>query len=224
MRLPSFHRDRQRARRALDVTRFDGIYAIVDRASGVPVVPLLEKLLAAGIELVQYRAKDGVERSVVRAMHERTRAAGATLVINDDFEAALEADGWHAGQEDLAGRDPRELRDRLGSRVFGVSAGLPEEARAAEAFGADYVGTGPFATTRTKLDAGPAIGIAGIRAVVAATRLPVVAIGGIDARNLDAVASSGAAMAALVSAFAESSDPAATAAALIGKWRAAVRT
>jgi thiamine-phosphate pyrophosphorylase len=197
------------------------MYAIVDRASRVAPLWLLERLLAGGIRIVQYRAKDGVDLDVVRAMHERTRSAGALLVVNDDFEAALAADGWHAGQEDLAGRDPRELRARLGARLFGVSAGLPNEARAAEAFGADYVGTGPFATTQTKLDAGPAIGLAGLAAVVAATRLPVVAIGGIGTHNLEEVARSGAAMAALVSALAESPDPAARAAELIGRWQAA---
>jgi len=204
------------------MTKLCGIYAIVDRATGVPPLTLLDALLLAGIRVVQYRSKGGVDRNVVRAMHDRTRAVGASLIVNDDFEAALEADGWHAGQVDLAGRDPHELRARLGSRTFGVSCGLPAEALVAEAFGADYVGVGPFATTQTKRDAGPAIGVAGIRAVVTATRLPVVAIGGIGAHNLDEVARSGAAMAALVSALAESSDPAATAAALIARWRALV--
>jgi thiamine-phosphate pyrophosphorylase len=198
-----------------------GIYAVIDRALTGRPVELLEALLAGGVRVVQYRAKSGVELDVVRAMHERTRACGAALVVNDDFEAALEADGWHAGQEDLAGRDAAELRRVLGGRLLGVSCGVAEEALAAEALGADYVGVGPFAATTTKLDAGPAIGAEGVRTVVAATRLPVVAIGGIDAGNLDDVARSGAAMAAIVSAFARSPDPQALAAELALRWRAA---
>jgi thiamine-phosphate pyrophosphorylase len=205
------------------VTALRGIYAIVDRGTGVAPVPLLDALLAAGIGVVQYRAKAGVEHALVREMHARTRRAGALLIVNDDFEAALEADGWHGGQEDLAGRDPRELRARLGSRLFGVSCGVPGEAVAAEAFGADYVGVGPFAATRTKLDAGGAIGVAGIAAVVAATRLPVVAIGGIGLHNIAEVARSGAAMAAVVSALSDAADPGAAAAALVAAWTAAVR-
>ncbi len=200
-----------------------GIYAIVDRATSVAPLAFLDALLFAKIRVVQYRAKAGVDIDVVRAMHARTRAAGATLIVNDDFDAALEADGWHAGQEDLAARDPRELRARLGTRLFGVSCGLPEEARVAEAFGADYVGTGPFAATTTKRDAGPAIGADGLRAVVVATNVPVVAIGGIGAHNLDAVAATGAAMAAVVSALSDAEDPAATAASLIARWNAALR-
>jgi thiamine-phosphate pyrophosphorylase len=197
-----------------------GIYAVIDRGLTGRPVELLEALLAGGVRVVQYRAKTGVELRVVREMLALTRASDAVLIVNDDFEAALEADGWHAGQEDLAGRDLREVRKRLGERWFGVSCGAAEEARRAEAFGADYVGVGPFAATATKLDAGPAIGAAGVRAVVEATRLPVVAIGGIDARNLDEVARSGARMAAIVSAFARSPDPRALAAELVMRWGA----
>jgi thiamine-phosphate pyrophosphorylase len=197
-----------------------GIYGIVDRSLVERPVAFLEELLAAGVRIVQYRAKTGVEREIVRSMCVRTRAAGAVLIVNDDFDAALEADGWHAGQEDLSGRDPRAVRARLGRRLFGVSCGTAAEALAAEAAGADYVGVGPYATTLTKADAGPAIGVAGVAAVVAATRLPVAAIGGIDASNLAGVKRSGAAMAAVVSAFARAPDPRAAAAELIALWNA----
>jgi thiamine-phosphate pyrophosphorylase len=200
---------------------FAGIYAIIDRSLVHRPVAFLDDILAAGIRLVQYRAKSGVERDVVRAMVVRTRAAGATLIVNDDFDAALEADGWHAGQEDLDGCEAGALRAQLGTRIFGVSCGIPSEARAAEAIGADYVGVGPFAATSTKADAGPAIGASGVRAVVAATRLPVVAIGGIDATNVADAKRTGAAMAAVVSAIACATDPRATAADLIARWNAA---
>ncbi len=194
----------------------------MDRGLTERPLELLEALLAGGVRVVQYRAKMGVERSVVRAMLERTRSNGAVLIVNDDFESALEADGWHAGQEDLAALDLSDVRRRLGSRLFGVSCGVPHEAIAAERCGADYVGVGPFAATATKLDAGPAIGVEGVRAVVRATRLPVVAIGGIDANNLDDVASSGARMAAIVSAFTRAGDPRALAADLVSRWELAV--
>jgi thiamine-phosphate pyrophosphorylase len=138
--------------------------------------------------------------------------------VNDDFDAALEADGWHAGQEDLAGRDVCALRERLGPRLFGVSCDDAALAQRARRDGADYVGVGPFASTATKADAGAAIGIAGVAAVVRATALPVVAIGGIDVSNLADVAASGAAMAAVVSAIARAPDPHEAAAALVRRW------
>jgi thiamine-phosphate pyrophosphorylase len=175
-------------------------------------------MLAAGIRTIQFRAKAGVDRAIARAMTAAAHAAGGRLIVNDDLEAALACDGWHAGQEDLAGRDPRALRARLGDRLFGVSCGVPEEARLAEAFGADYVGVGPFAATGTKSDAGAAIGAAGVRRVVEATRLPVVAIGGIDARNLAEVAGSGASMAAVISAIARARSPEGAARELVAGW------
>ncbi|MBD5654350.1 MAG: thiamine phosphate synthase [Candidatus Eremiobacteraeota bacterium] len=197
---------------------FSGIYAIVDDGFSNPL-RILDAALAAGILLLQYRAKAGVDRDLLRAMLDRTRAAGAKLVVNDEFEAALVADGWHAGQEDLAGHDLREARARLGSRLFGISAATPQEARVAEAGGADYVGTGPFAATASKDDAGAAIGVEGIAQVVAATRLPVVAIGGIDLNNLEQAASSGAAMVAVISASGRAAAPEAAARALVEHWR-----
>lgn len=200
--------------------RLDGIYGIVDRASTAEPLRLLEAMLAGGIRVVQYRAKAGVDRDLLRGLVERTRTCGARLIVNDDFEAALEADGWHAGQEDLVGRDLTALRAALGSRLFGVSCGVPTEARAAADAGADYIGTGPFAGTSTKRDAGPAIGTAGLAAVVAAVRLPVVAIGGIGLGNLAAVRATGARMAAVISEIATATDPRARSRELVACWNA----
>ena len=181
-------------------------------------VAVLEAMLGAGVAVVQYRAKAGVDRELVRRLHARARAAGALLIVNDDLEAALEADGLHVGQEDLAITDVRDVRRRLGARALGISCGVAEEARAAEAAGADYVGVGPFALTGSKPDAGAAIGAAGVAAVVRATRLPVVAIGGIGPDEIPEVVRSGAAMAAVISAIARAPDAADAARTLVSRW------
>ena len=195
-----------------------GIYPIIDTAVSGDPIELLDAVLHAGVRVVQLRAKAGVDRVLLRAMLVRTRLAGASLVVNDDFEAALESDGWHGGQEDLAGRDLSVLRRDLGGRLLGISCGTAAEARIAETAGADYVGTGPFAQTATKADAGGAIGVAGIAAVVGAVGVPVVAIGGIDRSNIDAVVRSGAHMAAIISAIALAHDREATTRALRACW------
>jgi len=197
---------------------FSGIYGIVDRSLTPRPLELLDAVLGAGIRVVQYRAKAGVDREVLRAMRARTRQRGAILIVNDDLAAALEADGLHAGQEDLAALDARAVRARLGRRVLGISCGVASEAVAAQMLGADYVGTGPVAATMTKGDAGAPIGTRGLREVVAATRLPVVAIGGITLGGLAEVAAAGAAMAAVVSAIAAAPDPGAAARALVERW------
>lgn len=198
--------------------KLSGIYGIVDSVLTSDPLVLVDLMLEAGIRVLQYRAKSGVRREVLGGMLERTRAHGAALIVNDDFDAALEADGWHAGQEDLAHYDVRAVRARLGRRLFGVSCATPAEARAAEAGGADYVGVGPFAATGSKADAGLAIGVPGVAAVVRATQLPVVAIGGIGLANEAQVRVTGAAMAAVISAIAGAPDRAAAARLLVARW------
>jgi thiamine-phosphate pyrophosphorylase len=199
-----------------------GIYALIDAAATPDPEALCAAILRAGVRLVQYRAKRGVDRGLVRRLHRRVSDAGGALVVNDDLEAALDADGLHAGQEDLASLGSG-LRARLGSRILGVSCGTLAEAQAARTFGADYVGAGPFAATATKADAGPPIGPRGVAAIVGAAGLPVAAIGGIGLDDLPAVAASGAAMAAVVSAIAHAADPESRARELVERWAELVR-
>jgi thiamine-phosphate pyrophosphorylase len=191
---------------------------VLDAQTTADVEELLVAVLRAGVRLIQYRAKTGVDRALVRRLRRRTRAAGACLIVNDDLAAALDADGLHVGQEDLATYAGAGLRGRLGPRLFGISAATPEHVREAERLGADYIGAGPFVLTATKPDAGAALGVAGLRAVAAATALPVAAIGGIGLSELAAVAASGATMAAVVSAVAAAPDPEAAARALVARW------
>jgi thiamine-phosphate pyrophosphorylase len=167
---------------------------------------------------VQYRAKAGVDPAIVRALRAVTANAGALLIVNDDLEAALEADGLHVGPEDL-NRLGDGLRARLGERVLGVSCGSIGEVGPFSRLDADYFGVGPYAATLTKADAGPPIGAAGVAAVVkAAAPLPIVAIGAICLGDLVDVARSGARMAAVASAFSAAADPEAALRALVVRW------
>ncbi len=146
--------------------------------------------------------------------------AGGLVLVNDDPDRALAADGIHLGQEDLAAHDPAVLRRQFAGRIVGLSCGTPAEARAVPPGFADYLGTGPIFATGSKPDAGGPIGVSGVRAVVAATALPVAAIGGITRAELGRVRESGAHMAAMISSFATAADPAAEARACIAAWSA----
>lgn len=203
--------------------RLTGIYVVLDAQAGADLERLLAAVLRSGVRLVQYRAKTGVDRGLARRLYARTQAAAALLIVNDDVAAALDADGLHVGQEDLAGLAGVDLRARLGSRLLGISAETPERSLQAERLGADYIGAGPFLQTATKPDAGTPIGAAGLQAVVSVTRLPVAAIGGIGLAELATVAAGGAAMAAVVSAVARAADPEAAARALVEHWAEIVR-
>jgi thiamine-phosphate diphosphorylase len=202
----------------VDPGRFRGVYALIDPAAHTEPLAYLEALLRGGIRLMQIRAKGGIAPELLRTVVARIRAAGGTAIINDDVDLALEADGVHLGQEDLAGHDLRALRARLGPRAIGLSCGTPGEARAVPAGLVDYLGAGPIFATSSKGDAGGPIGVNGVRVVVEATTLPVAAIGGIALASLPRVRETGATMAAVISALSGAADPEATARAFVTAW------
>ena len=165
------------------------LYAVTDRAWARDTDGLLRQVAEAiegGAGIVQLREKH-LGQTDFLAEAERfvalCREKGAVSIINDDVEIAARvgADGVHVGQEDLeAGR----ARQQLGpDKLIGVSAHSVEEALAAQAAGADYLGVGAAFVTGTKTDAKP-ISRETIRAITAAVDIPVVAIGGISRDNI----------------------------------------
>ncbi|MEJ5357179.1 MAG: thiamine phosphate synthase [Desulfobacterales bacterium] len=173
---------------------------------------LCRLLLDAGARVIQLRHKtapDDEFRDLAREMLKQVRACeGALLIVNDRVEIALSigADGVHVGQEDL---DAREVVRRAPpGMLVGVSARTPEEARRAEAAGAAYIGAGSVFPTGTKRDA-KVIGLEGLRRVVEAVSLPVVAIGGITEASVREVFAAGARFCAVISAVNQAPDPAA---------------
>lgn len=176
--------------------------------------------IRGGAEAVQLRAPELSDEDVLTLAMELAgacRAAGVLFVVNDrvDVAVASGAGGAHVGQDDRL----EDARERLGSgRVLGISVGTPDQARAAEAADADYLGVTVWSTP-TKPEAVP-MGLDGLRAVVRATSLPVVGIGGIDASNAGQVLAAGAAGVAVVSAVGSSPDPVAATRELVEVVRA----
>jgi len=192
--------------------RLRGLYVITDERMGGGHLAIARAALAGGARIIQLRDKTTPLARLLptgRDLRRLTREAGALLIVNDriDLALAIEADGAHVGPDDLAPHDARRL---LGHhRLLGVSCGSPAEARRAEQCGASYIGAGAVFSTATKADAGDAIGLAGLRSIVAAVVLPVAAIGGLDAENIGGSIQCGAAMACVVSAIAKTGDEAA---------------
>lgn len=165
------------------------LYAVTDRAWAHDTEGLLRQVAAAidgGAGIVQLREKH-LGQADFLAEAERfvalCREKGAVSIINDKVEIAAQvgADGVHVGQEDLEAGRARQL---LGpDKLIGVSAHSVEEALAAQAAGADYLGIGAAFATGTKADATP-ITRETIRAITAAVDIPVVAIGGISRDNI----------------------------------------
>lgn len=174
------------------------------------IVDVVRAVLAAGAPAIQLRDKHGDGRSVLElttALLHETRRTGALLFVNDRVDVALAAgaDGAHVGDDDLPVRAVRSIAPE--GFVVGRSVDDPASALAAEADGADYVGVGPVYATPSKADAGPVIGLQGVEAVSRAVRVPVVAIGGVDAGNAEDVAAAGAAGVAVIRAVMAAADP-----------------
>ena len=198
-----------------------GPYAIVNETPGAERI--VEAVLAAGIRIVQYRAKEGIDPERLRAFCERVQSQGALAIGNDDWRAARAAgcDGVHLGPGDDGFEEPARVRALWPEAILGLSIGLPDEARAIDVRAVDYLGVGAVFATASKPDAGDPIGLDGLRAVVDATTLPICAIGGITSERLASVRASGAMMAATISALAATADPLDAARRFVAAWEAA---
>jgi thiamine-phosphate pyrophosphorylase len=179
------------------------LYAILDpeqtkdRAADTVLLELLE----GGIQWLQLRAKAMPPRDFLQlacAARRRTHSSGCKLIVNDRMDIALGcgADGVHLGQEDLPLHAARKL---MGDRIIGISTHDVEQAKEAEAGGADYIGFGPMFGTATKETGYSARGLDMLRRVREAVSIPIVAIGGITEGNVRQVWQAGADSAAIIS-------------------------
>lgn len=193
-----------------DLRRAMALYAVTDRTwlGECTLAECVEEALEGGATFLQLREKDAPKAEVVlraRALAPIARAAGVPFVVNDDVEVAAlaGADGVHVGQDDAACADARAT---LGpDAIVGVSVQTVEQALAAQAAGADYLGVGAVFGTPTKPDAAD-VGLEGLRAICAAVDIPVVAIGGLNAATILELAGTGADGVAVVSALFAADD------------------
>ena len=200
------------------------LYLITDRrqvAPGLELAAAVERALEGGVRAVQLREKDLSAAALfplaceLRAL---TRRYGARLFVNDRIDVALaaEADGVHLGGHSLPTKVVRRL---LGSgRLIGVSTHSEAEAVQAARDGADFVTFGPVYFTPSKAPFGAPVGLGRLRSAVAATPLPVFALGGITPERCAEVREAGAAGAALISAILADPDPAAAAARCLAQF------
>lgn len=143
---------------------------------------------------------------LAKRLNRIAHAGGALFIVNDRVDVALASgtDGVHLGPADMPPADARRI---LGAgRLIGVSVGTVREARLAAPH-ASYFGVGAIFGSKTKTDAGPAVGLRRLREIgQACPGRPLVAIGGIDAGDIGDVARAGTAAAAVVSAIAGAGD------------------
>jgi len=192
------------------VKRLTGLYVIVDVESlnGRSPLDAAGAAIRGGARIIQFRDKKDSRRAfynIAEEMSRFCRAHKALFIVNDSLEVALgvDADGLNVGQEDMPVVEARRLLPI--DKLLGASASTVEEARAAQAAGADYVGVGAIYITGTKYDI-EVVGPGRIKEIKKAVNLPVVAIGGINKDNIGEVMKTGADAAAVISAVMGAED------------------
>ena len=186
------------------------LYAVTDRAwtGRQSLMEQVECALKGGVTCVQLREKELDESAFLEEaiqMKQLCARYGVPFIVNDNVEIAVKcgADGVHVGQSDM---EAGHVRQMVGDKMMiGVSARTVEEALAAQAAGADYLGVGAMFSTSTKLDA-HVLSHQTLRDICAAVDIPVTAIGGINEENMMRLAGSGVDGVALVSAIFAAED------------------
>lgn len=172
-----------------------GLYAITDNQKDA------YEILRGGAPILQLRDKTRTNFwEKARQIASFKKECPFIFIMNDDLEIAAElADGVHVGRDDPS---IEECRKRLGpGKLVGYSAHSIEEAVGAERQGADYVAFGAIFPSPSKGPGHPIQGLEKLREVVAALKIPVVAIGGIDRTNIGQVKESGVSACAMISAL-----------------------
>ena len=194
------------------------LYAVTDRAwvGRQTLTEQIEDALRGGVTMVQLREKElpedafTAEAMEVKALCHRY---GVPLLIDDNVDVALKsgADGVHVGIEDTP---VAEIRARAGRDfIIGSTAKTVEQARAAQAAGADYLGVGAVFPSPTKKNA-VRITVEQLRDICGSVTIPAVAIGGISLDNIRELRGGGMRGVAVISALFGADDIAGAARAL----------
>jgi thiamine-phosphate pyrophosphorylase len=199
------------------------LYVIADRkiCGERNIEDVVGQAIDGGAQMIQYRDKESDDEEFLKTaltLNAVCRERKVPLIVNDRVEIALRADvdGVHLGQEDLP---ISEARGSLGcDKIIGKSARTIQQAKEAEAEGADYVGLGPIFPTTSK-DIDQPIGVDVIGRAAKILRIPFFPIGGISLDNLDQVTGAGGRRIAVISAVILSDDVISSAAKLLEKLR-----
>lgn len=189
------------------MTTLPRLYAILDvdllSARSIEIAAFAAELRAAGVQLVQYRNKQGDARQILRdaAVLRNIFPAGGDLrlILNDraDFALLSGFDGVHVGQEDLTAEDARSI---VGTTAWvGLSTHTREQVIEANKTSCDYIAYGPIFATTSKNNPDPLVGLVGLREARMLTRKPLVAIGGVTRANCRTVLGGGADSVAVIS-------------------------
>ena len=164
------------------------LYLVTDRdvLRGRDLIKCIEESILGGVTLVQLREKNVTSREfyeIAIKVKEVTSRYNIPLIINDrlDIALAIDADGLHIGQKYLPASVARKILGK--DKILGVSAATLQESLKAEKDGADYLGVGAVFSTSTKKDTRD-VSYETLSSITSSVNIPVVAIGGINEKNV----------------------------------------
>jgi thiamine-phosphate pyrophosphorylase len=161
---------------------------------GIDPMNAAQQIVDAGARILQFRHKTFLSREAfewLERIAELTRAAGATLVINDRADLAkLFGAALHLGQDDLLPSIARRVT--RADAIVGFSTHNEAQLRAACKEPVNYLALGPIFGTVTKENPDPIVGLAELRRLRPLSPYPLVAIGGITRANARQVLEAGA--------------------------------
>lgn len=185
-----------------------------------PFIDTIRSALMEGVKTVQLREKGLATHelySLACELRKITSEFKANFIINDrvDIALAVEADGVHLGWQSLPFGIVRKL---LGfEKLIGVSTHNRQEALQAQSNGADYITYGPVFDTPSKTGLLKPIGVEEIQKLKKEINIPIVALGGINERNVEAVLDEGADGIAVISSIMQADNPEGAAKCLFNK-------
>ncbi|MEZ8104508.1 thiamine phosphate synthase [Vibrio cortegadensis] len=187
------------------------LYLVTDDQQDIDTLKhVVEQAVAGGVTMIQVREKHGdIQSFIQRAQAVKTVLEGTNvpLIINDrvDVALAVDADGVHLGQSDMPVKIARQLIGK--DKILGLSVENEQQFQESQSLPIDYIGLSAIFSTPTKTNINKEWGISGLAQAVSKSALPIVAIGGLNSDNLDAVVATKVAGIALVSAICHADSP-----------------
>jgi len=188
-----------------------GLYLVTDRnvLKARDLLQILSRSMEAGLDMIQLRDKEATDEDLLgtaRKIKALLKGRQVLFIINDrvDIARELDADGVHLGQEDMPIEAARRILGK--EKIIGFSASSLKEVKDAAKKDVDYIAVGAIFPTPVKPDYKLA-GLETLKKAVKETDIPLIAIGGIDGTNIEAVVSSGVNRVAVVRAILCADDP-----------------
>lgn len=185
-----------------------------------PLSHTVKLALEGGVRTVQLREKGLATHelySLACELRKITSDFKANFIVNDrvDIALAVEADGVHLGWQSLPFGVVRKL---LGfEKLIGVSTHNRQEALQAQSWGADYITFGPIFDTPSKAGLLKPTGIKEIHKLKKEIKTPIIALGGINGKNVESVLNGGADGIAVISSIMQADNPEGAAKCLFNK-------